>query len=68
VTLQHVNAQLESEIEERVAIDRALEQRNTELEELNKELASAHSHLLQSEKMASVGLLAAGVAHEINNR
>jgi len=35
--------------------------------ELNKKLEAAHSQLLQSEKMASIGQLAAGVAHELNN-
>ena len=40
---------------------------NAELQSLNVQLTQVHGQLLQSEKLASVGMLAAGVAHEINN-
>ncbi|MEJ5999363.1 ATP-binding protein [Paucibacter soli] len=43
-------------------------QRNFErIKETNARLEEAQNQLLQSEKMASIGQLAAGVAHEINN-
>lgn len=37
------------------------------LEEAYAELQTAHSTVIQSEKLASVGTLSAGIAHEINN-
>lgn len=44
-----------------------LEHERSELKALNDKLSMAQSQLLQSEKMAAIGQLAAGVAHEINN-
>ena len=40
---------------------------NEELKEINAKLNEAKFNLVQSEKMAAIGQLAAGVAHEINN-
>jgi len=40
---------------------------NEELKEINAQLSEAKFNLVQAEKMAAIGQLAAGVAHEINN-
>lgn len=45
----------------------ALKKSYDELTKANEELILSESQLIQSEKMASIGILAAGVAHEINN-
>ena len=63
--------QMEARLRERTE---ALEVANSRLEAekaqqqiLIRKLSDMQGRLLQSEKMASIGLLAAGVAHEINN-
>ena len=44
-----------------------IQQQKDRLEKTLKELKAAHSQIVQSEKMASLGELTAGIAHEINN-
>jgi two-component system NtrC family sensor kinase len=56
--------QLEAEHNENVAWTRTLEQR---VEQKTRELKRAHEHALHTEKMASIGKMAAVLAHEINN-
>ena len=55
------------EIEERKLVLLALEQEKAEQKALIKKLEESDRQLRQSEKLASIGQLAAGIAHEINN-
>ncbi|GAO37391.1 histidine kinase [Sulfuricella sp. T08] len=55
------------DITARKQAEEALRLEKEEQKALIKKLEEAHNQLLQSEKMASIGQLAAGVAHEINN-
>jgi PAS domain S-box-containing protein len=55
------------DVTERRRAEDDLKKNYDELKRLNERLEEAQNQLLQSEKMASIGQLAAGVAHEINN-
>ena len=65
--LTEANAGLRKELLERQRTELALLMEKEEQHKLISKLEDVHSQLLQSEKMASIGQLAAGVAHEINN-
>ncbi|GGH06126.1 hypothetical protein GCM10007036_00390 [Alsobacter metallidurans] len=53
--------------EARASLAEALARANAELEAANVQLRDAQAKLVQSAKMASLGELVAGIAHEINN-
>jgi PAS domain S-box-containing protein len=58
--IKSLNRELQKAVEE-------VQEKNAELVGTLSRLKETQSQILQSEKMASIGQLAAGVAHEINN-
>ncbi|WP_296001227.1 ATP-binding protein [Rugamonas sp.] len=56
-----------TDITARKHMEEALQAKGEEQQRLIVKLRDAHEQLLQAEKMASIGQLAAGIAHEINN-
>ena len=61
---EEVNLDLERAVQRRTA---DLAKKNRELAETLEKLTRAQDQLVRSEKMASIGQLVAGIAHEINN-
>ncbi len=62
--LKSLNENLENKVRERT---KTIEEQNEELAISFEQLKSAQSQLIQSERMASLWQLTAGIAHELNN-
>ncbi len=76
--VKRVNAQFEEEIGHRCKAESELQrlnetleervaQRTAALNEMNRELQEKHATILHQDKMACIGQLATGIAHDINN-
>ncbi len=64
IEIQRASKELESKVESRTA---SLQEKTIELEQYIQLLKQTQDKLIISEKLASLGALAAGIAHEINN-
>jgi signal transduction histidine kinase len=53
--------------QQKIELEKTVEERNSQLKQSLTELKATQSQLIQSEKMASLGELTSGIAHEIQN-
>lgn len=67
IALEELNTLLSEDISKRKAVEEMLAKRTTEIEEALAKLKATQNQLIQREKLAGIGQLAAGIAHEINN-
>ncbi|WP_424964346.1 ATP-binding protein [Ekhidna sp.] len=62
--LEELNTELENKVQDRT---KELKAKNRELKKGYEKLQSTQQQLIRAEKMASLGILSAGIGHEINN-
>lgn len=65
--IQQLNEELQANNEELYTTNEMLVEERNRLEEALEELKLIQGQLIKQEKMASIGTLTAGIAHEINN-
>jgi signal transduction histidine kinase len=65
--LRHANERLQGEVVERRRAEDVMARTAEALEKANRALKENQARMIHTEKMASIGQIAAGVAHEINN-
>jgi signal transduction histidine kinase len=65
--LEHKMLQLEKEIEERRQTEAALQASNQQLRQAMDELKDVQKRVIRQERLAAIGQLATGMAHDFNN-
>lgn len=63
----HLDRLLDTVAQQTQALQRSNEQLDRKVIERTRELQSAQAQLVKSEKLAAIGQLTAGIAHEVNN-
>jgi two-component system, NtrC family, sensor kinase len=67
IKMYQLNRENQFLLKEMTSVNESLVEKNNELDEANKTIVKTQQSMIQQEKMVSVGVLAAGIAHEINN-